>query len=346
MRSRPNWRPAPPAAHDRLQAPAGQDLSAQEAAQRRPASAAIVAGAALGAIADAERSGELRARRALSMDVLRHVTRAAKRKREAGDVSPVDQHLNGAAVSQRLRAAHAALDLPAAWRLNKKTERAARRGTPTDAPATCRASTSRDSRVHPGQRELLARRARLLLGELGTGGAPTRLAPVPHDLPGGGVPPPGRRAQRPEVDLSVCDLQDLAIHAPALDPSEHEIAHGNPLELHRSHSARSRSASFCVAPEGSVEPRRAPARRTSCTSGAAGREAWEADPSAARARRPAGTAWSSSAPPAAVPRGSGRRSARTRVRPRQRRGRAARTVGPPGRPIPATCHAAWWVLWA
>src|SRR5450755_729583 len=126
MRSRPNWRPSPSAAHDRLQAPAGQDLSAQEAAQRRvaeAASAAIVAGAALGAIADAERSGELRARRALSMDVLRHVTRAAKRKREAGDVSPVDQHLNGAAVSQRLRAAHAALDLPAAWRLDNKTER-------------------------------------------------------------------------------------------------------------------------------------------------------------------------------------------------------------------------------
>jgi DNA-binding NarL/FixJ family response regulator len=74
------------AAHDRLQAQAGQDLSAKEAAQRRvaeAASAAIVAGAALGAIADAERSGELRARRALSMDVLRHVTRAAKRKREA-----------------------------------------------------------------------------------------------------------------------------------------------------------------------------------------------------------------------------------------------------------------------
>src|SRR5450755_3508456 len=147
-------------------------------------------------------------------------------------------------------------DLPAAWRLHNKTERAAgvvRRSMP---PATCRVSTSRDSRVHPGQRELLARRARrLVLGELGTGGAPTRLAPVPDDLPGGGVPPPGRRAQRPEVDLSVCDLQDLAIHAPALDPSEHEIAHGNPLELHRSHSARS--------------------RRTSCTSGAAGREAWE-----------------------------------------------------------------------
>ena len=74
------------AAHDRLQAQAGQDLSEQEAAQRRvaeAASAAIAAGAALGAIADAERSGELRARRALSTDVLRQVTRAAKRKRDA-----------------------------------------------------------------------------------------------------------------------------------------------------------------------------------------------------------------------------------------------------------------------
>jgi DNA-binding NarL/FixJ family response regulator len=74
------------AADDRLQAQAGQDLSAHEAAQRRvaeAASAAIAAGAALGAIADAERAGELRARRALSTDVLRHVSRAAKRKREA-----------------------------------------------------------------------------------------------------------------------------------------------------------------------------------------------------------------------------------------------------------------------
>jgi hypothetical protein len=56
------------AGHDRLQAQAGQDLSEQETAQRRvaeAASAAIVAGAALSAIADAERSGELRARRAL-----------------------------------------------------------------------------------------------------------------------------------------------------------------------------------------------------------------------------------------------------------------------------------------
>jgi hypothetical protein len=106
------------AAHDRLQAHAGQDLSAQEAAQRRVAEAAIYpprrrrsdvwprprsirpgGGAAptLGRgreCRDRRRRGperdrrcrahrQLRARRALSTDVLRHVTRAAKRKREA-----------------------------------------------------------------------------------------------------------------------------------------------------------------------------------------------------------------------------------------------------------------------
>jgi hypothetical protein len=73
-------------AHDQLHAQAGQDLSAQEAAQRHvaeAASAAITAGAALAAIADAEREGELRARRELSGDVLRQLARAAKRKREA-----------------------------------------------------------------------------------------------------------------------------------------------------------------------------------------------------------------------------------------------------------------------
>ena len=41
------------------------------------------ASAALAAIADAEREGELRARRELSGDVLRQLARAAKRKREA-----------------------------------------------------------------------------------------------------------------------------------------------------------------------------------------------------------------------------------------------------------------------
>jgi DNA-binding NarL/FixJ family response regulator len=72
------------AAHDRLHAKAGQDLSAEQQAQQRVAvvaSAAITAGAALGAIADAERTGELRARKTLGSDLLKHVTRTAKRKR-------------------------------------------------------------------------------------------------------------------------------------------------------------------------------------------------------------------------------------------------------------------------
>jgi DNA-binding NarL/FixJ family response regulator len=74
------------AAHDRLKAQAGEDLSAVEGAARRvaeAASAAIAAGARLGAIADAEHEGELRARQQLSGDLLTQVTRAAKRKRDA-----------------------------------------------------------------------------------------------------------------------------------------------------------------------------------------------------------------------------------------------------------------------
>jgi DNA-binding NarL/FixJ family response regulator len=71
------------AAHNRLQAQAAQDLSAREAAHRRVAEAASAAGGALAAIAEAERAGELRARRELSGDVLRQLARAAKRKREA-----------------------------------------------------------------------------------------------------------------------------------------------------------------------------------------------------------------------------------------------------------------------
>jgi DNA-directed RNA polymerase specialized sigma24 family protein len=47
------------------------------------ASAAIQAGAALSAIADAEQVGEERARNELRADILRRVERAAKRKREA-----------------------------------------------------------------------------------------------------------------------------------------------------------------------------------------------------------------------------------------------------------------------
>ena len=74
------------AAHERLRARAREDLSGEEEAQRRvaeAASAAIAAGAGLGAIAGAERTGQLRARRELGGDVLRHLTRAAKRRREA-----------------------------------------------------------------------------------------------------------------------------------------------------------------------------------------------------------------------------------------------------------------------
>jgi len=74
------------AAQDRLKAQAGEDRSAVEATARRvaeAASAAIAAGARLSAIADAEQRGELHARQELSGDVLRQVTRAAKRKRDA-----------------------------------------------------------------------------------------------------------------------------------------------------------------------------------------------------------------------------------------------------------------------
>jgi DNA-directed RNA polymerase specialized sigma24 family protein len=50
--------------------------------ERRRAPRSLV-GAALSAIADAERTGEQRARGALGADVLRQVARAAKRKRDA-----------------------------------------------------------------------------------------------------------------------------------------------------------------------------------------------------------------------------------------------------------------------
>jgi len=74
------------AAHDRLSADAGEDSAAVTDAQRRvaeAASAAIAAGAGLSAIAEAERAGEFRARGALGADVLRQVSRATKRKRDA-----------------------------------------------------------------------------------------------------------------------------------------------------------------------------------------------------------------------------------------------------------------------
>ena len=74
------------AAADRLRAQCGDDAATvDEHAQRvaDAASAAIRAGAALSAIAAAERVGEDRARDELGTDILRGVERAAKRKREA-----------------------------------------------------------------------------------------------------------------------------------------------------------------------------------------------------------------------------------------------------------------------
>jgi DNA-directed RNA polymerase specialized sigma24 family protein len=74
------------AAHDRLHAEAGEDVAAAAEAQRRlaeAATAAIATGAALSAIADAERTGEVRARGAVGTEVLRQVARSAKRRDDA-----------------------------------------------------------------------------------------------------------------------------------------------------------------------------------------------------------------------------------------------------------------------
>jgi hypothetical protein len=74
------------AAADRLRAHAGDDPTVVDECGQRvadAASAAIRAGAALSAIAEAERVGEERARAELRTDTLRRVERAGKRKREA-----------------------------------------------------------------------------------------------------------------------------------------------------------------------------------------------------------------------------------------------------------------------
>jgi DNA-binding NarL/FixJ family response regulator len=60
----------------------GQDDPELHRALAKAASAAITAGLPLGAIADAERTGQQRAREELRPDVLRQIARAARRKRE------------------------------------------------------------------------------------------------------------------------------------------------------------------------------------------------------------------------------------------------------------------------
>jgi DNA-directed RNA polymerase specialized sigma24 family protein len=74
------------ATQDRLRAEAEDNRDAAAQARQRvqhAAGAAITAGARLSAVADAERAGEERAREALRSELLRQVTRAAKRMREA-----------------------------------------------------------------------------------------------------------------------------------------------------------------------------------------------------------------------------------------------------------------------
>jgi hypothetical protein len=74
------------AAADRLRAEADPDTNNHAELQRRvaqAASAAIGTGAALGAIADAERAGQTRARGELGPDALKRIARASRRRREA-----------------------------------------------------------------------------------------------------------------------------------------------------------------------------------------------------------------------------------------------------------------------
>ncbi len=74
------------AAAERLRAQADGDGQREDELRRsvgEAASAAIGAGLPLGAIADAERAGEARARGELGADLLRRVERAARRKQEA-----------------------------------------------------------------------------------------------------------------------------------------------------------------------------------------------------------------------------------------------------------------------
>jgi hypothetical protein len=74
------------AAGDRLRAESDPHTNNHDELQRRvaeAASAAISAGAALGAIADAERAGQTRARGELGPDALKRIARASRRRREA-----------------------------------------------------------------------------------------------------------------------------------------------------------------------------------------------------------------------------------------------------------------------
>ena len=136
------------AAGERLRAQADGDMQREDELRRSvadAASGAITAGLPLGAIADAERAGETRARVELGTDVLRRVERAARRKQEAD--SEYEQ-----AVIRAARLGLAQRDVAAAARVAHGTVRAilARSETTEDAATAITASNGRDRAQHAG----------------------------------------------------------------------------------------------------------------------------------------------------------------------------------------------------
>jgi hypothetical protein len=136
------------AAAERLRAQTDGDAQREDELRRsvgEAASAAIAADLPLGAIAEAERAGETRARGELGTDVLRRVERAARRKHEAD--SEYEQAVVRAA---RLGLTHR--DVAAAAQVAHGTVRAIlARSETIDAaasPATITATNGRDREEH------------------------------------------------------------------------------------------------------------------------------------------------------------------------------------------------------
>jgi hypothetical protein len=136
------------AAAERLRAQTDGDTQRESELRRsvgEAAGVAIGAGLPLGAIAEAERAGETRARAELGPDVLRRVERAARRKLEAD--SEYEQAVVGAA---RLGLAHR--EVAAAARVAHGTVRAilARSDTTTDAAPPTAVITATNGRDRGG----------------------------------------------------------------------------------------------------------------------------------------------------------------------------------------------------
>lgn len=136
------------AAADRLRVQADTNPQHDEEHQQRvahAASAAIAAGLGLGAIADAERIGQERARQELGTQVLRQVRSAARRKREAQS-----EYEHAVLRAARLGLAHR--DIATEAEVAHGTVRAliARTQTPPDNPAPSALSAATDD-VEPAQ---------------------------------------------------------------------------------------------------------------------------------------------------------------------------------------------------